>query len=176
MKRQAVHDGRSENKTETRQLAEQLFEAFRSVTPFRHRPGFTKVSRPGEFQLVHRLSHLPAESGARIGDLASWLGVRPPTVSQLVDTLVARGIVERYADESDRRAIRVRLSTEGKAMATSFHENAISEIEAIVEHLGTADSTLLAELLLKVSGFITSRHGTECPGTCARHNQEKGVE
>ncbi len=162
--------------TENRQIAERLFEAFRSVAPFRHRPGFAKVARPGEFQLVHRLSHLPAESGARIGDLATWLGVRPPTVSQLVDSLVMRGLVERYADANDRRAILVRLSAEGKAMATSFHENAMGEIEAVVEHLGSAESTQLADLLLKVSQFITARHGPHCPGACARLTNEKGVE
>jgi len=163
-----------EGKTATRSIAEQLFEAFRTVTPFRHRPGFGHVPRPGEFQLIHHLAHLQGDSGARIGDLALWLGVRPPTVSQLVDALASRGLVERYADEADRRAIRVRLSAEGKAMAESFHEKAIGEVEAIVDHLGEEDSARLAELLLKASKFIVSRHGTHCPGGCIREGKKRG--
>lgn len=177
-----IDNGTSEEKTASRLIAEQLFEAFRTVTPFRHRPGFGHMQRPGEFQLIHRLSHLPAEAGARVGDLALWLGVRPPTVSQLVDALVSRGLVERFADESDRRAIRVRLSAEGKAMADNFHEKAIGEVEAIVDHLGEEDSARLAELLLKASKFIVSRHGTRnsahngdrCPGGCPHDAKERG--
>jgi DNA-binding MarR family transcriptional regulator len=163
-----------ETKTASRLIAEQLFEAFRTVTPFRHRPGFGHVPRPGEFQLIHRLSHLEGDSGARIGDLALWLGVRPPTVSQLVDALTSRGLVERFADEDDRRAIRVRLSAQGKAKAESFHERAIGEVEAIVEHLGEEDSARLAELLLRASKFIVSRHGAHCPGGCIQETKERG--
>ncbi len=165
--------GVPEGKTASRLIAEQLFEAFRMVTPFRHRPGFGHMPRPGEFQLIHRLSHLQGDSGARVGDLALWLGVRPPTVSQLVDALVSRGLVERYADETDRRAIRVRLSAEGRTMAESFHEKAIGEVEAIVDHLGEEDSARLAELLLKASKFIVSRHGSHYPGGCIREGKEK---
>jgi DNA-binding MarR family transcriptional regulator len=173
-------DKTEKSKTVSRLIAEQLFEAFRTVTPFRHRPGFGHMQRPGEFQLIHRLSHLPTDSGARVGDLALWLGVRPPTVSQLVDALVSRGLVERFADEDDRRAIRVRLSAEGKAMAQSFHERAIGEVEAIVDHLGEEDSARLAELLLKASKFIVSRHGARnsehCPGGCPDDSKERGDE
>jgi len=171
-----------DGKTTARLIAERLFEAFRTVTPFRHRPGFGNVARPGEFQLIHRLSHLGGDSGARVGDLAAWLGVRPPTVSQLVDVLVSRGLVERFADDDDRRAIRVRLSAEGKALADSFHDRAIGEVEAIVDHLGEEDSARLAELLLKASKFIVSRHGARngarnsdhCPGGCPHKGAERG--
>jgi DNA-binding MarR family transcriptional regulator len=165
-------------KTASRLIAEQLFEAFRTVTPFRQRPGFGHVPRPGEFQLIHRLSHLTGDSGARVGDLALWLGVKPPTVSQLVDALVSRGLVERFADEADRRAIRVRLSAEGRAMANSFHEKAIGEVEAMVDHLGEEDSARLAELLLKASRFIVSHHGARNsehrPGGCHHDITERG--
>jgi DNA-binding MarR family transcriptional regulator len=87
---------------------------------------------------------------------------------------VSRGLVVRFADEADRRAIRVRLSAEGRAMANSFHEKAIGEVEAMVDHLGEEDSARLAELLLKASRFIVSHHGAHRPGGCHHDITERG--
>ncbi len=166
----------------TRQLAESLFEAFRAVGPFKRRPGFGHAARPGEFQLIHRLAHESREAqnagqapdaGLRVGDLAAWLGVKPPTVTQLVDALESRGLVERFADSDDRRAIRVRLSAEGRHMAESFHAKAMEETEALVAHLGRADSEKLTELLAKAADFLGERHGRACP--CPHNLAEPGL-
>jgi len=142
---------------QTRQIAERLFEAFRTIAPLSRNPGLGPGPRRGEFQLMHCLAHEP--DGSRVGDLAARLGVRPPTASQLLDTLVERGLVERYADMHDRRAIRVRLSPSGRAQTAQFRERALDEVEAVVEFLGQDDSRRLAELLTKASGFIAARHG-----------------
>ncbi len=158
-------DGAGAVKPATRLLAERLFEAFRAVGPFRRRPGFGHASRPGEFQLIHRLAHEGKEApevGLRVGDLAGWLGVKPPTITQLVDALESRGLVERFADSEDRRAIRVRLSAAGRQMADSFHARAMDETGALVAHLGQADSEKLAELLSKTAEFLGERHGRDC--------------
>lgn len=149
---------------QSRQIAERLFEAFRSIAPISRNPGFGSGVRRGEFQLMHCLAH--ESGGLRVGDLAARLGVRPPTASQLLDTLVERGLVERYADEHDRRAIRVRLSPQGRAQAAQFRERALNEVEAVVEFMGVDDSRRLAELLTKASGFMVERHGYACRGRC----------
>ena len=168
-----------DNHDSTRHLAERLFEAFRAVGPFKRRPGFGHAARPGEFQLIHRLAHeahatrnaeSAQDAGLRVGDLAAWLGVKPPTVTQLVSALESRGLVERLADSDDRRAIRVRLSAEGRHMADSFHARAMAETEALVTHLGRADSEKLAELLAKTAEFLGQRHGRGCP--CPHHEPE----
>jgi len=147
----------SEQDQTNRRLAERLFEAFRAVGPMRRRHGFGHAARPGEFQVIHRLSHEAPGAGMRVGDLAAWLGVKPPTVTKLVDALAARGLVERYADGDDRRAIRVRLSAAGRDMAESFHERAIEESERLIAYLGAEDGERLAELLGKAAEFFADR-------------------
>ncbi|PKL07685.1 MAG: hypothetical protein CVV51_12825 [Spirochaetae bacterium HGW-Spirochaetae-7] len=158
----------------TRLIAERLFEAFRAVGPFKRRPGFGHAARPGEFQLIHRLAHEAPEAGLRVGDLATWLAVKPPTVTQLVDALTARGLVERFADADDRRAIRVRLSSTGRAMADSFHARAMEETEALVAHLGIEDGEKLAVLLAKAAEFLSARHGERTGEACPfpRHDHQ----
>ncbi len=151
-----------------REVAERLFEAFRAVGPFRRRPGFGHSARPGEFQLLHRLSHESAGEGLRTGDLAAWMCVKPPTVTQFVDALQSRGLVERFADNADRRVTRVRLSSAGRALAASFHERAMTESEALVEYLGVEDGERLAELLSRTAVFLSARHGDVCQ--CPNHH------
>jgi DNA-binding MarR family transcriptional regulator len=58
--------------------------------------------------------HLDFE-GIRLTDLAARVGVTKQAVGQLVDDLVALGMVERVADPTDNRAKRVRFSRRGHA-------------------------------------------------------------
>ncbi len=51
--------------------------------------------------------------GIRLTDLASKAGVTKQAVGQLVDDLVALGMVERVADPNDRRAKLIRFSRRG---------------------------------------------------------------
>ena len=160
--------------TVKRQIAERLFESLRHLAPFRRHNPFSSILRPGEFHLIHRLSH--EREGLRMGDLAEWLGVRPPTASQLIDTLVAKGLVERYADQEDRRAIRVRLSPQGWAQAKQCQETAITEAEALVDYLGPGESERLIDLLTRVSRFMSQRHDSNRPEACAFDYHTKGAD
>jgi DNA-binding MarR family transcriptional regulator len=53
--------------------------------------------------------------GIRLTELAARVGTTKQAVGQLVDDLVALGMVERVADPADRRAKRVRFSRRGHA-------------------------------------------------------------
>lgn len=50
----------------------------------------------------------------RLKDIADELGITPGGVSQLVETLVKVGALERTADKDDRRAINITLSKYGR--------------------------------------------------------------
>lgn len=58
---------------------------------------------PGHVQIMIALSEKPHS----VGQLAESLGVSPPAATQLVDTLVENGIVERRHDPEDRRVVLV---------------------------------------------------------------------
>ncbi|HEV7672813.1 MAG TPA: MarR family transcriptional regulator [Thermoanaerobaculia bacterium] len=55
-----------------------------------------------------------------IGQIALELAVRPHSAVGLVDRLAANGLVERFRSESDRRQVRVRLTTEGQSALASL--------------------------------------------------------
>lgn len=56
-----------------------------------------------------------SDSGVPLKTLAAGLEVTPATASEMVDTLVRRGILERRHSEVDRRAVEIRLNAEWQA-------------------------------------------------------------
>jgi long-chain acyl-CoA synthetase len=62
----------------------------------------------------YRVLGILAEGSNAASGLANRLAVRPPSVTALVDGLVARGLVDRKHEEGDRRRIALRLTDEGE--------------------------------------------------------------
>ena len=57
-------------------------------------------------------------------DLAEELELETPTVVRLLDSMEAQGIIERRADEADRRAKLVHLTESGKLLADDIESMA----------------------------------------------------
>ena len=97
------------------------------------------------FDLMAQLDRSP--QGLRMSELSSRLMVTGGNVTGLTDNLEDEGLVVRESDGNDRRALRVKLTREGRrvfrAMATE-HERWIAELFA---GLSARDARSLAEQL-----------------------------
>lgn len=89
-----------------------------------------------------------------MAELAAAEQVRGPTMTRVVDALVADGLAEREADAGDRRVVRVRATDRGRALLESGRRR---RVRALTERLGRlADSERraldrAAELLERVT-------------------------
>ena len=72
------------------------------------------------------LSTLRDVGPLRITDLATIEGVRQPTCTAVVNTLEAKGWVERRVDPDDRRAVLVRVTQDGLAVLKGLTEQRAS--------------------------------------------------
>jgi long-chain acyl-CoA synthetase len=61
-----------------------------------------------------RVLGILAEGSSAASRLADRLAVRRPSITAIVDGLVARGLVDRRQEDSDRRRVALRLTTEGE--------------------------------------------------------------
>jgi DNA-binding MarR family transcriptional regulator len=68
---------------------------------------------PGQEAL---LMELWERDGRTQADLATSLGVEPPTVTKMLQRMEASGLVSRRPDAVDRRAIRVHLTAKGRRL------------------------------------------------------------
>lgn len=86
------------------------------------------------------------------GELARDMMMSPPAMTNRIDRLVKRGLVERHADPEDRRALRVALTEEGKALADTAVETHLETEEALLADLTQQERDQLASLLGRIGG------------------------
>jgi long-chain acyl-CoA synthetase len=104
--------------------------------------GLIRLSRQAEMTLVefslslsqYRVLDRLAGGQAAGKSLAEWLAVRPPTVTALVDGLVARGLVRRSTDEHDRRRVTHELTDLGQATYAAVSEAIAARLGHVATH------------------------------------------
>jgi DNA-binding MarR family transcriptional regulator len=84
------------------------------------------------------------------GELARDMMMSPPAMTNRIDRLVKRGLVQRHADPDDRRALRVALTLEGRALADTAVETHLKTEEALLADLTQQERDQLASLLARL--------------------------
>jgi DNA-binding MarR family transcriptional regulator len=91
-----------------------------------------------------------SEEGARPTTIAERLHVAPRSATDVIDALVSKGLATRVPDPSDRRAVRIHLTDEGRvALAHADEARDLVHAEAFGV-LSEAERALLIALLRKV--------------------------
>jgi len=96
-----------------------------------------------EYDVLFNLSRQPSHQ-LRLRDLNKQLLLTQPSVSRLIDRLVARGYVWKTHDPADRRGALVGLTEDGYEL---FRRTAVGHAASIAAHVGGAlDERELNEL------------------------------
>jgi len=100
-----------------------------------------------EFDVLAALRRAGAPYELSPGRLLRETLVTSGTMTNRIDRLSARGLVERYPDPDDRRGVIVRLTPEGRAAVDDAFTALLEAEQALFEHLPERDRTRLAGLL-----------------------------
>lgn len=112
--------------------------------------------KPSEMTLmicIEKWNHADGE-GLKVSEISRHLGFSPPTITQLINSLEAKQMVERHADPSDRRVVRVKLTKRGKELTRKAERLRDAMLEKLVQYLGVEESKQFTGLLLKVHDFV----------------------
>ena len=96
-----------------------------------------------------------------LNELAAAEQVRPPTMSRIVEALVREGLVEREANQQDRRSITISSTEKGTRI---IHEGRNRREERLIKLLSELDSREVkclgdaSAILSKVFGGEHSQH------------------
>ncbi|WP_231697440.1 MarR family winged helix-turn-helix transcriptional regulator [Ottowia caeni] len=103
--------------------------------------------RPVDFSILSVIGHNP---GITSKQLCSVLDLLPPNLVGKINALEQRGLLERQAHPSDRRALGLHLTTEGQILMKQAEKSAFDlEIEA-ASALSATERQALIRLLRKV--------------------------
>ncbi len=98
------------------------------------------------------------------GALLTQTMVTSGTMTNRVDRLAQRGLVERSPDPSDRRGVLVRLTPVGKRAVDGAFETLLESERDLLSDLAPVDRSQLAALLKQLMGPLRSG-GSQAPGT-----------
>jgi DNA-binding MarR family transcriptional regulator len=111
-------------------------------------PAMTATQRLALFELV--------DSGPlRLNDLAQRMGTSAPTASRAVDALDELGFVERRPDATDRRAITIELTDDGRRSVEERKARVYAAFRPAAAALSPADREQLAELLARLAAQLS---------------------
>lgn len=96
---------------------------------------------------ISALATLATDGPVRLGDLAATEGVRAPTMSRIVDALVAEGVAERVADPADGRATLVRATGSGLDIVAGARSHRAGQLIDRLNRLPAKDFAALVAAL-----------------------------
>ncbi len=118
------------------------------------RMGMTRA----QWSIIRRLATAPGRSQKELADI---LEVEPITVARMVDRLEAAGMVERRADELDRRIWRLHLLPAATNVLKDIH----NELQTLADFIGTGLTAEQREVmvngLLRMKANVLSIESTQ---------------
>jgi len=125
-----------------------LFDRLRRLGLGQHPLGAGEISPP-QLALLDWVARSP---GARLREIASGLGLTPPTVSVGMRRLERAGLVERRPDPQDRRAVRFFVTPQGEALHQEAHTFRRCKVARLLEGLTPQEQDTLLDLLERAIG------------------------
>ena len=103
--------------------------------------------RPVDFSVVSLITHNP---GITSRQLCSTLGILPPNLVAMVNTLEKRELIARRPHPSDGRAMGLHPTSAGEALMRNAEKTALDLEDKATERLTAAERKTLMRLLKKV--------------------------
>ena len=93
------------------------------------------------------LAFLQRQPGASLSDVAEHLGLTLPTMSKMVDSLVARKFVTRETHSTDRRCIRLAVTARGQASWLAARQSTQAQLARQLADLSDAQRSTVAQAM-----------------------------
>ena len=119
------------------------------------------MGMPINISQLKALSAFDEDKPYSMGDLCQLAQVKMPSMTEVVDRLVAEGFVERVRDTEDRRVVKVQLTERGKNAHGSILQTREQELLNIFGCLDEKERTRLLKSLRAVSTLmkrVADRH------------------
>jgi DNA-binding MarR family transcriptional regulator len=91
------------------------------------------------------------------GELAARLGVSPPSVSTMVDKLVAREMLVRQRSSEDRRKVVLQMSSGEAHHFAAVEKEILKNFVALIEEVGEDTASKWVEVLSEVEQVLQKK-------------------
>jgi DNA-binding MarR family transcriptional regulator len=157
--------GAARPRTRADALAE-LGDAFKGTMAAVRRLRGRDTHRPGElsFAQVHLLGGLAERGALSAGELAISADLSAATVTQMLDGLAARGLVERVRSDRDRRVVTCTLTEQGRELIAFKRKLLEERWQAALQTFTTAELATAAAVIGQLRSFFDALCALESIG------------
>ena len=93
---------------------------------------------------------MASKPGLSIGGLADITVSKQPTVTRLLDRMEAKGLVQRYPHDTDRRVTMVRITPQGRTIVADLMEQAKEHEHRVLQPFGLKRAESLKVTLRRI--------------------------
>ncbi len=108
-----------------------------------------------------------------LGALARAEGVRPPTMSRLVDGLERAGLARRSADPADARGLRIAATAKGRALLLAGRARRLRRLATAAHTLVPAQRKHVAAALPALAALVRALHELPAPNASKRRSRRR---
>ena len=110
----------------------------------------------------YALLAFPWDVAISMNELSQTMGLANSTMTRMVDTLVARGLVYRQQDYEDRRVVRVALTAQGQELQRTLEEARQAMMGEILSDIQEEDWPGIIQTLAKLNAAFDKAMGGCC--------------
>ena len=105
----------------------------------------------GQDQIMLALSNLDGQSPS---ELATRLGVRPPTITKTINRLQAQGVLEKRASQDDARQTHIFLTESGRETIRAIEKSVKKTEKQALRGLDKKEQKALSKLLSRIEANL----------------------
>ncbi len=123
---------------------------------------------PSQLKLLMSMHHAPVSPT----ELAERMEVSMPTISKTLDVLERRGLVERAADEADRRRVVLTMTQDGRSTLSRVLSRGIEQLSESLSSATPEELERIEQGMKSLSDVFTRAHPEHKGRHCKRPAQE----
>ena len=104
-----------------------------------------------QMELLVSLKHSPQTTSS----LAKEFDVSASAISQMIDQLIEKQLVERIASNSDRRVTNIQLSSDGRKLFKQIYEEFLAHVESKFKTISTKEIESLTSVITEITKTVT---------------------
>jgi DNA-binding MarR family transcriptional regulator len=116
--------------------------------------------KPSEMRVLFCVKSSAAPE-IQVSEIGRRLHVTSPTITQLIKSLEAKGLVERTTNPADRRAVGIVLTAKGEEVTQQAADALAASLHGLMEYLGEEQSNQFVDLLVKVFRYYREKAAWE---------------
>ncbi len=141
---------------------DELMEAFQQFSKINWQKNNPSMLKPSEIRVLVTIRLGTEKSGKpvlTISDISKMHKVTSPTITQMVNSLLAQGYVVRTSDAQDKRVSGIALTDKGVRLADAAVARIRDTFKGMIDYLGEERSRALIELLNGVYHYFEENNG-----------------